>query len=86
MVKDIISLVRPQQWLKNVFIFLPIFFSRKLGDGACLSSALIAFVIYCLVAGSIYCLNARENPIACIRLSAGDLSLRVQYRWEPDMV
>ena len=54
MVKDIISLVRPQQWLKNVFIFLPIFFSRKLGDGACLSSALIAFVIYCLVAGSIY--------------------------------
>ena len=26
MVKDIISLVRPQQWLKNVFIFLPIFF------------------------------------------------------------
>lgn len=52
MVKDIISLARPQQWLKNVFIFLPIFFSRKLGDGACLSSALIAFVIYCLVAGT----------------------------------
>lgn len=43
MVKDIISLVRPQQWLKNVFIFLPIFFSRKLGDGACLSSCIDCF-------------------------------------------
>ena len=70
MVKDIISLVRPQQWLKNVFIFLPIFFSRKLGDGACLSSALIAFVIYCLVAGSIYCLNdISVRGIDCIKFA-----------------
>ena len=83
MVKDIISLVRPQQWLKNVFIFLPIFFSRKLGDGACLSSALIAFVIYCLVAGSIYCLNDicdresdRLHPTKCRRpIASGAVSV-----------
>lgn len=87
MVKDIISLVRPQQWLKNVFIFLPIFFSRKLGDGACLSSALIAFVIYCLVAGSIYCLNDicdresdRLHPTKCRRpIASGAVSMGAGY-------
>ena len=87
MVKDIISLVRPQQWLKNVFIFLPIFFSRKLGDGACLSSALIAFVIYCLVAGSIYCLNDicdresdRLHPTKCRRpIASGAVSVGAGY-------
>lgn len=87
MVKDIISLVRPQQWLKNVFIFLPIFFSRKLGDGACLSSALIAFVIYCLVAGSIYCLNDicdresdRLHPTKCRRpIASGIVSVGAGY-------
>ena len=85
--KDIISLVRPQQWLKNVFIFLPIFFSRKLGDGACLSSALIAFVIYCLVAGSIYCLNDicdresdRLHPTKCRRpIASGIVSVGAGY-------
>ena len=87
MVKDIISLARPQQWLKNVFIFLPIFFSRKLGDGACLSSALIAFVIYCLVAGSIYCLNDicdresdRLHPTKCRRpIASGIGGSRIWY-------
>lgn len=87
MVKDIISLVRPQQWSKNVFIFLPIFFSRKLGDGACLSSALIAFVIYCLVAGSIYCLNDicdresdRLHPTKCRRpIASGAVSMGAGY-------
>ena len=87
MVKDIISLVRPQQWLKNVFIFLPRFFSRKLGDGACLSSALIAFVIYCLVAGSIYCLNDicdresdRLHPTKCRRpIASGIVSVGAGY-------
>ena len=82
MVKDIISLVRPQQWSKNVFIFLPIFFSRKLGDGACLSSALIAFVIYCLVAGSIYCLNDicdRESDRLTYRFGCSIDGSRIWY-------
>jgi 4-hydroxybenzoate polyprenyltransferase len=27
--KDIIQLMRPRQWMKNLFIFLPLFFSYK---------------------------------------------------------
>ena len=29
MVRDVLELIRPHQWLKNLFIFLPIFFVEK---------------------------------------------------------
>ena len=58
-----------------------------MGDGACLSSALIAFVIYCLVAGSIYCLNDicdresdRLHPTKCRRpIALGAVSVGAGY-------
>ncbi len=57
MVKDIITLVRPYQWVKNLFVVLPLFFSRHLTDAEALQSVVIAIVIYCFMSGAIYCLN-----------------------------
>lgn len=57
MVRDILKLIRPHQWLKNLFIFLPIFFGGKLLDVDRLILCLIAFISYSLACSSIYCLN-----------------------------
>ena len=27
--KDILKLIRPQQWIKNLFVFIPMFFSSE---------------------------------------------------------
>lgn len=57
MVRDVLELIRPHQWLKNLFIFLPIFFGGKLFDFNSQVSCLIAFFAYSLASSSIYCLN-----------------------------
>ena len=72
--KDIIKLIRPQQWLKNVFVFMPLFFGGELLNPAKSVGALVAFLAFCLAASSIYCLNDlvdvkvdRRHPVKCHR-------------------
>jgi 4-hydroxybenzoate polyprenyltransferase len=55
--KQILLLLRPHQWLKNTFIFLPLFFNQKIGDPDFLIPALVAFLVFSFAASSIYCLN-----------------------------
>jgi len=57
MLVDFLRLMRPQQWAKNLFIFLPLFFSRNLFVWDHLQVALIVFFAYCLTASAIYCFN-----------------------------
>lgn len=57
MIKDLFLLIRPHQWLKNFFIFLPLFFHGELSNIPMLAQALIVFVSFCLIASSIYCFN-----------------------------
>ncbi|WP_324172969.1 UbiA prenyltransferase family protein [Sulfurimonas sp.] len=54
--KHIITLLRPHQYIKNLFIFAPLLFSFHFSVGS-LFSTVIAFVLFCLVASSIYVLN-----------------------------
>lgn len=53
----IISLIRPAQWTKNIFVFMPLFFGGELFQGQSFVYALVAAVAFCLMASSIYCLN-----------------------------
>lgn len=55
--KNIFLLLRPQQWMKNGFVFLPLFFSGNLCNTSMLLQALVAFFAYSLAASSIYCFN-----------------------------
>lgn len=55
--KNILKLIRPNQYIKNFFIFAPLFFAAKLADNYLLISAVIAFVAFSLVASAVYVFN-----------------------------
>ena len=54
--KNIIILLRPHQYIKNLFIFAPLFFSFHFKMGEILHS-FFAFVLFSLIASSIYIFN-----------------------------
>jgi len=49
--------MRPQQWTKNLFIFLPLFFNGNVNNFYQLSLCFYAFIGFSLVASGIYCIN-----------------------------
>lgn len=55
--KKYLHMIRPHQWVKNLFVFLPLFFSSRLFDFSCLYPTLLVFIAFCLVSSGIYCLN-----------------------------
>ena len=77
-----IQLLRPLQWLKNVFVFAPIFFSNNLLKPELFWPTLIVFMSFCLISSSIYCFNDlkdaeadRLHPKKCHRpIASGKVS------------
>lgn len=72
--KDLLKLLRPEQWLKNLFVLTPLFFSGQMTDVAHLVEATAAMVTFCLAASGIYCINDvmdaeadRKHPKKCRR-------------------
>ena len=55
--RHIIRLLRPHQWLKNVFVFTPLFFSGHAAEWRYVWPCVIAFLAFCMVASGIYCFN-----------------------------
>jgi 4-hydroxybenzoate polyprenyltransferase len=54
---DVIKLIRPKEWSKNVFLLLPAFFATKVSLLWQSVRLLEAFIAFCLAASSIYVLN-----------------------------
>jgi decaprenyl-phosphate phosphoribosyltransferase len=57
MILNVIKLMRPHQYIKNLFIFLPLFFSREITDIPNLLNTIIAFIAFSLSASAVYILN-----------------------------
>lgn len=53
----LLQLLRPKQWVKNLFVFLPLFFDRHLFDAAYLLPCVLMFLAFSFAASGIYCLN-----------------------------
>lgn len=83
-IRAVIRLLRPHQWVKNGFVFLPMFFSGRLFDMYCWQQALMCFAAYALMSSAIYCLNDlcdieadRKHPRKRTRpLASGEVSVR----------
>ena len=52
-----IKLLRPKDWAKNMFLFLPVFFGGKLFDIPSLQHLFEAFFAFCFVASTVYIIN-----------------------------
>lgn len=53
----IIRLMRPKQWIKNVFVFAPLLFSGLFIDFISVQHAISAFIIFCFASSATYVLN-----------------------------
>ncbi len=86
-VKDIARVIRPQQWIKNVFVLVPLFFGGSLLDTTDIIAAVTAAMAFCFISSSIYCLNDiidveddRRHPTKCHRpIAAGKISVAQAY-------
>ena len=83
----ILRLLRPLQWMKNVFVLAPLFFTGRLLDWSLLAPTLVVFAAFCLAASSIYCLNDvsdvesdRQHPKKRLRpIASGAVSVGAGY-------
>ncbi len=57
MLIDIIRLLRPKQWTKNLVIFAAIIFSGELFNFEILTKTIVGFIIFCGISSSVYILN-----------------------------
>lgn len=57
MIKDYLKLMRVNHYLKNLLIFLPLLFSRKMLEWVSLKSSLFAFISFSLIASAVYITN-----------------------------
>ena len=55
--RSFFRLARPKQWTKNGFVLAGVVFAEKAFSASSVQSALIAFVAFCLLSGSVYAFN-----------------------------
>jgi 4-hydroxybenzoate polyprenyltransferase len=55
--RALLRTMRPQQWLKNVLLFAPLVFDRKLDNLDAFLRTLSGFVLFCLLASVVYIIN-----------------------------
>lgn len=78
---EIFKSLRPQQWIKNLFIFAPLIFSRNILNRPLLFKTVVAFAAFCLISSAHYIFNDlrdleedRRHPVKSKRpLASGRL-------------
>lgn len=82
--RHVLKLLRPKHYIKNLFIFMPLFFAGQFSDQQQLIKLLFAFLAFSFCASAIYILNDsrdiaedRLHPKKRLRpLAAGTISLQ----------
>jgi decaprenyl-phosphate phosphoribosyltransferase len=55
--RDYIELVRPREWIKNLFVLAPLLFSGRFRDPESLQNGLLALLVFCVVTSTTYVWN-----------------------------
>jgi 4-hydroxybenzoate polyprenyltransferase len=84
MFRDLISIARPTQWLKNGVVLAALVFAGELDNTARLEQAILAAILFCLLSSAVYTFNdlidrdkdrlhpaKKDRPLASGRLAAG---------------
>ncbi len=85
--KNLIRLIRPHQWVKNLVVLLPVFFGGALLHIESVYAGLVTALCFSFAASSIYCLNDivdvdddRRHPVKCHRpMASGAISIPQGY-------
>ena len=56
-IKALIEIARPQQWVKNTFVFAPLLFAKELGDLSLVQQTFVAFLLFCIYSSCVYMIN-----------------------------
>lgn len=86
--KQILLSMRPRQWVKNFMVFPALIFSVQVFELHSLFLSLWAFLVFCLLSGSVYLFNDladvesdRRHPVKCKRpIPSGALPIEVARR------
>ncbi|MGL5617007.1 MAG: decaprenyl-phosphate phosphoribosyltransferase [Sarcina sp.] len=54
---NLLKLMRPKQWIKNLFVFAPLLFSYSFAEAGKIEKSLITFVLFCLISSTVYIMN-----------------------------
>jgi 4-hydroxybenzoate polyprenyltransferase len=64
MLKALLKTMRPRQWTKNAFVLAALVFDQQLTHLPALGKTLAAFVLFCVLSGSIYIINDIFDVVA----------------------
>jgi prenyltransferase, ubiA family len=85
--KKTLLLIRPQQWIKNGFVLIPMFFGGRLLNADDAIASVVTFFAFSCAASAIYCFNDivdvdadRRHPVKCGRpIASGAVSVPTAY-------
>ena len=85
--KKTLLLIRPQQWIKNGFVLIPMFFGGRLLNADDAIASVVTFFAFSFAASAIYCFNDivdvdadRRHPVKCPRpIASGAVSVPTAY-------
>ena len=82
--RGLLKTLRPKQWVKNIFVGIPLVFAQRLADPESLWRTAAAIALFCLISGCVYIVNDlvdvekdRAHPKKCNRpIASGELPPR----------
>ncbi|MFQ5647028.1 MAG: decaprenyl-phosphate phosphoribosyltransferase [bacterium] len=86
--KIVLEALRPKQWIKNLFVFAALIFSKHLTDLSDLFRVFLAFSAFCAISSSVYLINDindkeedRNHPEKASRpIASGRLKEKTAYK------